>query len=228
MARLDHATVTGRVSEITLDVHPGHRLALIGRSGAGKTTIMRLLMGTITPDGGTATTPRTFSYIPQDVDASLNPHMSILDIITEPIAIARGTRAGRQAHPAASELLTSLGLDPHLGHRRAAQLSGGQRQRVAIARALINQPDIIFADEAISALDHTTAQLCLDSIERSGAALVLITHDLYAAASICDSYLLLDGGTIAEQGPASRLLTNDDNASDARKELLAAEEVLAQ
>ncbi|PRQ11688.1 ABC transporter ATP-binding protein [Corynebacterium sp. 13CS0277] len=226
VASLEHATVPGRVEDVTLALRAGERLALVGRSGAGKTTTMRLLMGALAPSAGQARPAESFSFIPQDIDASLNPRMTVRDIIAEPLVIRQGRAAARAAAGEISDLVARLGLPADVVQRRPQELSGGQRQRVGIARALVGAPEVVFADEAISALDGATRDVALELFREQHAALVLITHDLQAARSTCEQWVLFDSGRVVETGPAGDLLVPSDGMSPARAVMLRAVEVL--
>jgi peptide/nickel transport system ATP-binding protein len=158
---------------------------------------------------------RHMQIIFQDPYASLNPRMTVGEILDEPLRVheigdvsSRATR-GR-------ELLEIVGLSPEHARRYPHQFSGGQRQRIAIARALALDPDVLVADEAVSALDVSVqAQVLelLDEIQtRLGIALLFITHDLRVAAQICDDVAVMQHGRIVEQGPAAQVLTNPQQA----------------
>ena len=213
------------LSEISLRISAGEKLAVLGRSGAGKTTLLRLLAGTLQPSSGTITgaPPKRFAYIPQDLDSSLNPAMSVYNIITEPIAITHGLRAAARARSKVDALISELGLPADCGRRSPAQLSGGQRQRVGIARALIAEPEVILADEALSALDAQTQETVITLFRSTPATVVLITHDLSAATLLCERWALLDNGTLVEQGEISQLWNPGDTCSSAREAFMAAD-----
>ena len=147
-------------------------------------------------------------------------------IVTEPVAIAHGRAAARKAKARAQELLTQLGLGAEFLTRKPAHLSGGQRQRVGIARALITDPEIIFADEALSALDADTREIVTTMFGDNNATLILITHDLAAATLLCDRWVLLDNGTIAEEGTIQSLWDTTPPVSPARQAFLDADRIL--
>ena len=204
LVQLNCVSYRNIIHDATLDIHPGDRLGIIGPSGSGKTTLMRLMMGALTPTTGTVRTRGRFSYIPQDIDASLNPHLSVRDVIIEP------ARINRIEPPSVDSLLRTLDLDPALADRSPRELSGGQRQRVAIARTLITNPDIIYADEALSALDAHTKHLALDTF--TNTTLVLVTHDLSAINTLCNRWIVMDQGHIAQQSTGP--LTDDAAAAE--------------
>ncbi|MDO4687034.1 MAG: ATP-binding cassette domain-containing protein [Corynebacterium sp.] len=210
------------VFDVSFTINAGEKVAIIGRSGSGKTTLLRLLCGWLRPSHGTikAPTPDAFAYIPQDLDASLNPHMHVQDIILEPIAIARGNlAAAAQQIPA---LIESLGLPNDTPRRKPSELSGGQRQRVGIARALIANPQVIYADEALSALDTGASQLVTELFSRPELTVLLVTHNLHSAEEFAERFIMLDHGRIVEDTSIERLW-NPEGASDARQAFLHAE-----
>jgi peptide/nickel transport system ATP-binding protein len=150
----------------------------------------------------------------QDPYRSLNPRTTIGETIAEgPINYGM---ARDQALAKAGELLELVDLPPDAISRYPHQFSGGQRQRIAIARALALDPDVLVADEAVSALDVSVqAQVLelLDEIQtRLGIALLFITHDLRVAAQICDDVAVMQHGRIVEQGPAAQILTHPQQA----------------
>ncbi|GAB79392.1 peptide/nickel transport system ATP-binding protein [Austwickia chelonae] len=211
------------VDGIDLIVTTGTRLGVVGGSGCGKSTLMRLLLGLETPDTGRITYrgqpvhPRhdltwyrkLVQFVPQDPSNSLDPHLRVGASIAEPLECLAvpGDHATR-----IRECLTHVGLDPELADRYPAQLSGGQRQRVALARALAPAPEIVIADEAVSALDasarlhvtRTLRRICEDD----GPALVFVSHDLGIVHHLCDTVVVLDAGRIVEHGPVADVLSN--------------------
>jgi peptide/nickel transport system ATP-binding protein len=150
----------------------------------------------------------------QDPYRSLNPRISVGDTIAEG-PINYGMPRG-EAWAKARELLQLVDLPPDAISRYPHQFSGGQRQRIAIARALALDPDVLVADEAVSALDVSVQAQVLDLLEeiqnRLGIALLFITHDLRVAAQICDDVAVMQKGRIVEQGPAAQILTRPREA----------------
>jgi peptide/nickel transport system ATP-binding protein len=220
-----------------LTVHPGDRLGILGASGAGKSTLLRLLLAVEAPDRGEihfrdqpvrpgrpgtlAWFRRAVQLVPQDPYGSLSPRMTVAEIIAEPLVCLRvpGDHTAR-----VRELLAAVDLDPALAGRRPAALSGGQRQRVAVARALAPEPQLLIADEPVSALDATVRVTVLDLLreasERAGAALVMVSHDVAAVRRICTSVAVLHQGRIAESGGVEDVLRRP--GSQATRDLLAA------
>jgi len=224
--------------EINFAIHQGETLGLVGESGSGKSSVARLVMRLIEPDRGTVRIGdidlteiegqelrkqrRRIQMIFQDPFASLNPRRKIGQIITDgPIAHGTDPAAARQR---AKELLGMVGLDPGAMERFPHEFSGGQRQRIGIARALALDPEIIVADEAVSALDVSVQAQVLNLLEdlkaRLGLSMLFITHDLRVAAQICDRIAVMQKGSIVEMKPTAALLAAPEHPYT--RELLAA------
>ncbi|MDH4572569.1 ABC transporter ATP-binding protein [Salinicola acroporae] len=225
------ARLTGRASaqtlaasEVNFALTRGRTLGIVGESGSGKSTVARCVMRMIEPTAGgvrvmgkdiaslgrAALRPhrKRIQMIFQDPFRSLNPRLTIgASLIEGPVNY--GTPRG-EALARAAELLALVGLPKDALARYPHQFSGGQRQRIAIARALAMEPDVLVADEAVSALDVSVqAQVLalLDDIQRRlGVAVLFITHDLRVAAQICDEVMVMQKGVVVEYGPASRVL----------------------
>jgi peptide/nickel transport system ATP-binding protein len=209
------------VDGVTLGVRPGRVLGLVGESGSGKTTIARAIVGLVQPARGSVTvagrrwtdaTPqqrvqmrRSVQLVFQDPLASMNPRWRVRQIVGEPLRLVPGG-GGRTS----AELLELVGLDAGLLDRYPDELSGGQRQRVGIARALAVRPQVIVADEPVSALDVSVqAQvinvLC-DLRDEFAVGFVFVAHDLAVARHVCDEVAVMYRGRIVEQGPAEEVL----------------------
>jgi peptide/nickel transport system ATP-binding protein len=216
--------------DVTLTLRKGRTLGIVGESGSGKSTVARCIVRLIDPtSGGIRLAGREISELSrrmlqphrkriqiifQDPYRSLNPRISIGETIAEG-PINYGMRRA-DALAKARELLELVDLPVDATSRYPHQFSGGQRQRIAIARALALDPDVLVADEAVSALDVSVqAQVLelLDEIQtRLGIALLFITHDLRVAAQICDDVAVMQHGRIVEQGPAAQVLINPQQA----------------
>jgi peptide/nickel transport system ATP-binding protein len=216
--------------DVTLTLRKGRTLGIVGESGSGKSTVARCIVRLIDPtSGGVRLAGREISDLSrrllqphrqkiqivfQDPYRSLNPRVTIGESIAEG-PINYGVPHA-DAMKRARELLELVGLPPDAVSRYPHQFSGGQRQRIAIARALALDPDVLVADEAVSALDVSVqAQVLelLDEIQtRLGIALLFITHDLRVAAQICDEVVVMQHGKVVEQGPAAEVLTHPKQA----------------
>src|SRR5512140_1488156 len=216
--------------KVTLTLRKGRTLGIVGESGSGKSTVARCIVRLIDPtSGGVRLAGREISELSrrllqphrqkiqivfQDPYRSLNPRVTVGESIAEG-PINYGTPRA-DALKRARELLELVGLPADAVSRYPHQFSGGQRQRIAIARALALDPDVLVADEAVSALDVSVqAQVLalLDDIQnRLGIAILFITHDLRVAAQICDDVAVMQHGRIVEQGPAAQVLTDPQQA----------------
>jgi oligopeptide/dipeptide ABC transporter ATP-binding protein len=216
---------------VSFDLYEGETLALVGESGSGKTTTARCVVRAIDPDSGTirfhvppayvdlATLPRRrlrplrphLQMVFQDPYSSLNPRMSILDIVGEPLLIS-GVAGRRERAERVTELLALVGLPAeHLG-RFPHTLSGGQRQRVGIARALALGPRLVVADEPVSALDVSvraqTLNLLLDLQQQLGLSYLFVSHDLSVVKHISDRVAVMYVGRLVEVGPRDDVLAH--------------------
>jgi len=211
---------------INFTLAKGETLGLVGESGSGKSTVGRCCLRLIDPDSGkielgglrisdlsrSALRPhrKRIQMIFQDPFASLNPRQTIGRIIADG-PIANGVPP-EEAFERARELLELVALSPNAIDRYPHEFSGGQRQRVGIARALALEPDVIVADEAVSALDVSVQAQILTLIkelqERLGLAILFVTHDLRVAAQICDRIAVMQRGRIVECGETAALFAN--------------------
>jgi peptide/nickel transport system ATP-binding protein len=216
--------------KVNLTLRKGRTLGIVGESGSGKSTVARCIVRLIDPtSGGVRLAGHEISILSrrllqphrkriqivfQDPYRSLNPRLSIGESIAEG-PINYGMPRG-QAMARARELLELVGLPVDSISRFPHQFSGGQRQRIAIARALALDPDVLVADEAVSALDVSVQAQVLDLLDeiqrRLGIAILFITHDLRVAAQICDEVVVMQKGRIVEQGPAGDVLTKPKEA----------------
>ena len=216
--------------DVTLILRKGRTLGIVGESGSGKSTVARCIVRLIDPTTGGIRLAgceiselsrrllqphrKKIQIVFQDPYRSLNPRVTIGETIAEG-PINYGTPRA-EALEKARELLELVDLPADAISRYPHQFSGGQRQRIAIARAIALDPDVLVADEAVSALDVSVqAQVLelLDEIQgRLGIALLFITHDLRVAAQICDDVAVMQHGRIVEQGPAGEVLTNPKQA----------------
>ena len=224
--------------EVNFNILKGETLGLVGESGSGKSSVARLVMRLIEADRGTVRIGETdltqlsgkalraerhrIQMIFQDPFASLNPRRKVGHIIADG-PIAAGTDP-KVAFDRARDLLKMVGLDAGALERYPHEFSGGQRQRIGIARALALEPEIIVADEAVSALDVSVQAQVLRLLEdlkaRLGLSMLFITHDLRVAAQICDRIAVMQRGAIVELKPTAQLFAAPEHPYT--RELLAA------
>jgi peptide/nickel transport system ATP-binding protein len=233
------------LDEVSFTLRRGETLGIVGESGSGKSTLARTLLGLEVATGGKAfyrendlvnPTPvglsllrRQVQMVFQDPTASLNPRMSVGEIISEPWAIHRDVLPADQWAARVGELLEQVGLLPEHAARYPHQFSGGQRQRIAIARALALKPEIIICDEAVSSLDVSVqAQVIalLKSLKDDyGLSYIFIAHDLPVVRSFADLVLVMSKGKIVEQGATEDIFTNPQHPYT--RELLQSDPVLS-
>ncbi len=219
------AAAVAAVSQVSLTLAAGETLALVGESGAGKSTVGRMVLGLEPPDtgevrfqgvdlarlrgGARRRARRRMHLILQDPYQSLHPGMRVGEAVGEPLAIAGVRRDERRARVVRA--LEDVELDPDFVERYPHQMSGGQRQRVAMARAFISQPELVVADEPTSMLDASlrseVLRLMGGTRDRLGTTFILITHDLIAARAFADRVAIMRRGRIVEHGPIDRVLT---------------------
>jgi peptide/nickel transport system ATP-binding protein len=209
------------VKGVSFGIAPGETLGLVGESGSGKTTIGRALLGLVPVTGGSITfrghditrlprsrrraVARDIQVVFQDPYSSLNPSMTIEDILVEPLRVA-GVTDGRAR---VRELLRQVGLPDDAGTRYPSEFSGGQRQRIAIARAVALRPGLVICDEPTSALDLTTQARALGLLRRiqreTGAAYLFISHDLGVVREVSDRIAVLHESAIVEMGDSEQV-----------------------
>ena len=223
---------------VSLTVAKGETLGIVGESGSGKSTLARCIIRLLDPDAGEvlfdgtdiahlksrALKPlrRRIQMVFQDPFSSLNPRHTVGEIVTAgPRAL--GEDAGA-ATARAADMLKLVGLDPAALRRYPHEFSGGQRQRIGLARALMLKPDILIADEPVSALDVTVQaqvlQLLDDVRKQMNLAMLFITHDMRVAAQVCHRVMVMRRGKVVESGPTAQVFAAP--SSDYTKELLAA------
>lgn len=213
------------LDNVTLTLAAGSTTALVGSSGAGKTTLVRCLLALDPLDGGQVTCQgrpvrpgpvsklrwfrRLAQYVPQDPAATLDPNRRVRDLVAEPV---HRLRVPGDPDALVAAALAEVGLDLGIGDRRPTAISGGQAQRVAIARSLVTRPAVLVADEPVSGLDLPLRQQVLDvltSIHReSGISILLVSHDLAAVARVCEQVVVMDQGRVVEAGPTGQIFTN--------------------
>ncbi len=227
------------VDGVSFSVSAGESVGLVGESGAGKSTILSLLLGLASPQSGAVlfdgepldrrdrSLMRRFrsqvQTVFQDPYSSLDPRQRIDRIVGEPLR-SLGIATGAQAREAVADAVASVGLEREALGRYPHEFSGGQRQRIAIARAIVSKPRLLLADEPVSALDVTTRIQVIELLARlraeTGMALVLVSHDLSAVAALCERTVVLQSGRIVEEAPTRRIL--DEPATAYARTLVAA------
>ncbi len=231
-------TELAAVRDVSLTLRRGQTHGIVGESGSGKSTLVRALLHLEPRDAGTVRIQGTdtaqwgtrlprdirqrLQIVLQDPYTALNPRQRIGDTVAEAARI-HGASA-KAAQDRAKALLENVGLSEQAYRRYPHEFSGGQRQRICIARALATQPDILIADEAVSALDVSIQAQILalfrDLQERLGFAMLFVTHDLRVASAICDEITVMRSGSVVEQGPMEQIF--DTPTAPYTRSLLAA------
>ena len=215
---------------VTFQIRRGEIFGLVGQSGSGKSTAARCIMNLLRPTGGKLLykgvdllDPKqrranrkmlqtTRQLIFQDSGSSLNPRMTLAELITEPLAIHRVTSPRGSMRAEAELRAKSVGLSPSCLDRFPPELSGGQRQRAAIARALCMEPELLIADEPVASLDVSVQAQILNLFrhlqERHGFSLLFIAHDMSAVRWLCSRVGVLCRGRLVEAAPVPELFEN--------------------
>ena len=216
--------------DVELSIAPGERLGIVGESGSGKSTLARMLVALDRPSAGEVwfdgvridqrrerdlgELRSRVQFVFQDPRSSLNPRMRVRDIVTEPLRspLLRGRDDVPHDHAArCAEVLTAVDLDPAWADRFPHEFSGGQRQRIAIARALAARPEVLIADEPVSALDVSVRSqvinLLNDLVRGMALTLVVVSHDLAVVRELCDRVAVLRRGEVVELGDTRQVLT---------------------
>ncbi|MHC4193443.1 MAG: ABC transporter ATP-binding protein [Planctomycetota bacterium] len=215
------------VDGVSFEIAQGQTLGLVGESGCGKTTVARSLIRLVpategkvlyegldvlsVDEGQLGRIRREISIIFQDPFGSLNPRMTVGDIIGEPLKVQRGVRGGELSERVAV-LLSKVGLSPDHINRYPHEFSGGQRQRIGVARALALEPKLVICDEPVSALDVSIQSQILNLLkdlqEEFGLTFLFIAHDLAVVEFFCDVIAVMYMGRIVEQACAEELYRN--------------------
>ncbi|KFC75133.1 ATPase component of various ABC-type transport systems with duplicated ATPase domain protein [Bosea sp. LC85] len=215
---------------ISLDVVPGQVVAVVGGSGSGKTTLGHAIAGLIKPTSGEIrfegkpidkSETAYWDYrlncqmVFQDPYSSLDPRMTIGDLVAEPLRLVPGMSAAQKA-ARLQEVLTEVGLADGFASRYPHELSGGQRQRIAIARAVVRRPKFVIADEPVSALDVTVRAQVLELFaelqRRHGFSCLFISHDLGVVEQVADRVVVMNEGRIVEEGTRDAIFDRPQHA----------------
>ncbi len=219
-------------NKVNFSLKHGEILAIAGQSGSGKSTIAKLILRAIEPNSGkifyknqeiksNSEELKKFrmkcQMVYQDPYDSINPRMTIQDIVNEPLEIhSIGTKEERQER--VLETLRMVKLEPakEIAKKHPHMLSGGQRQRVVIARAIVVKPEIIIADEPVSMLDVSIRAEILELMKeiqtKNEISMIYITHDLATAKHFADNIVILNLGKVMEAGPINKVLLNPENS----------------
>jgi oligopeptide/dipeptide ABC transporter ATP-binding protein len=214
------------VNGLSFTIGENESYGLVGESGCGKTTAARLLVRMYEPSGGSilyrgetdvgalnkkelARYREKVKYVFQDPARSLNPRMSVFDVLTSGKRWSSSWRGKKEERAAAGAILREVGLSPEDLERRPAEFSGGQRQRISIARGLLMEPELLICDEVVSALDVSIQgqilNLLMDIRGRRGLSFLFIAHDLKVASWFCDRIGVMYRGELMEEAPAADL-----------------------
>jgi oligopeptide/dipeptide ABC transporter ATP-binding protein len=215
------------VDNVSLQLKAGETLALVGESGCGKSTLAKIFATLLKSDSGIISFGKTvignagsqelrdvrkkLQLVFQDPFASLNPRLSIRDILTEPLKI-HGSLPREDFHKAAVDVLAAVGLEASDLLKYPHQFSGGQRQRIAIARALISNPELIIADEPLSALDVSVQSQIINLLMRlkqdRNLTYLIISHNLPVVSHMADRVAVMYLGAVVESGPVESIFTS--------------------
>jgi oligopeptide/dipeptide ABC transporter ATP-binding protein len=215
------------VDGVSMRIPRGRVLALVGESGSGKSTVGRCVVRLLEPTSGTVRLAgvdvtsmsrrqlrahrRDVSIVFQDPASSLDPRLSVGDIVGEPLRLLGLARSRRDRAQQVGDALEKVGLRRQVAQRYPHEMSGGQRQRVSIARALVSSPTLLVADEPTSALDvsvqASVLNLLADLQQDLGFACLFITHDLSAVEYLADDVAVMYVGQLVEQGPRERIFS---------------------
>jgi ABC-type oligopeptide transport system ATPase subunit len=227
---------------VSFEVQTGRSFGIVGESGSGKSTLARQVMALETPTSGSVELLRhnlhTLSAIKlreirqhiqmvfQDPYGSLDPHQTVATLVAEPLSVLPTDRSNARSdtrskgqsidlRERAADALQAVGLRASDLDKYPHEFSGGQRQRIAIARALITRPQLIVADEPVSALDVSVQaqvlNLMMDLQDQFGVTYLLISHDLAVVQHVCDEVIVMQNGQIVERGPPQRLFSQPEH-----------------
>ncbi len=226
------------VDSVSFSLKRGVTLGIVGESGSGKSTLARAVMQLVRPESGEVVfdgvslsridkkelrrTRMRMQMVFQDPGGSLNEHMRVGKIITEP-PLVHGVAHGKELTRCAEDLLVKVGLEPGDATRFPHEFSGGQKQRIALARAISIQPELLVCDEPTSALDVTVQAKILQLLSKLrdelGLTILFTTHDLAVVNEFCDETIVMSQGKIIEQGSTESVIHNPSH--EITKELIS-------
>ncbi|MCQ0988925.1 ABC transporter ATP-binding protein [Jiella marina] len=216
------------VNDVSFDLAKGETLGIVGESGCGKSTLGRSILRLIEPTEGRIVwqghnlrdlsprdmrkARRDLSIIFQDPIASLDPRMTVADIIAEPLRVSNPELSRKERRERVQTVMEEVGLAPQMANRYPHEFSGGQAQRIGIARAIVTEPKLIVCDEPVSALDVSIQAQIVSLLKRLkkrlGLTLIFISHDLSVVRLVSDRILVLYLGRIVELGPRREVFAN--------------------
>jgi ABC-type microcin C transport system duplicated ATPase subunit YejF len=222
------ASAVRAVDSVSLELHPGEVLGIVGESGSGKSTLARLMVRLLRPESGRVTFRgtdlaslngaglrqfrRSVQMVFQDPYSSLNPRMTVEDIVGEGLAVHEPALDAGARRERTTAALAEVGLPADVLRRHPRAFSGGQRQRIAIARALVLRPAALVCDEPVSALDVSVQaqvmELLRETQRRHGLAVVFIAHDLAVVRSLCQRVAVMHQGRVVESGERDEVYGN--------------------
>ena len=211
--------------DVSFELHAGEVLGIVGESGCGKSTTMQSVIRLIEPTDGRITlcgqdfralkgkalkqARQKIKLIFQDPYSSLNPRMTVREIIAEPLDVAKVCKTRAEREERVLQMMKQVGLDPSFAGRYPHEFSGGQRQRIGIARAMILHPDVVICDEPVSALDVSIQAKIINLLRQLqrelGTAYIFISHDLGVVRHIADRVLVMYLGRVVEQGDSREI-----------------------
>ena len=228
------------VDDVSLSLRGGETLGIVGESGSGKTTLGKAILRLLHNDGGsidwkgerleekTKAEMRPLrpcmQVVFQDPFSSLNPRLSVRQVIEEGLIVNRLSGGGRERDARVRRALADVGLDPNTLNRFPHEFSGGQRQRIAIARALVLEPEFILLDEPTSALDLSVQGQVIDLLRdlqrRRNLTYLFISHDLKVVRALCHRIIVMCDGRVVEAGDADQIM--DEPREEYTKRLVRA------